>query len=259
MTSFGSLFKSFFKSRFRDMNFLLMINLIAIVVSIIVTAFQGGMNNSAPLAITLLWSPIATLIAFIRLSITQELTYTRDSYRLIPISDTKFYLANLAASFVSYLYVVVAEAVFYLISAIPNWSEYMDALNTMSMINGRASFDAPNAIMGSLAIFCLMIAIIVLAWTTINLIHLASRSASNFLPSTGRKIMNVVIYVVVIWLVLRVVGFAMDQLRNSVNMLINANYTANFALNIVVFLVVAAVEAAVSIYLMNNWVETISE
>ncbi|WP_125591150.1 hypothetical protein [Companilactobacillus jidongensis] len=259
MTSFGNVFKAMFKEKFRNMNFFLMINVIAIVVSIIVTAFQGGMDKSTPLAITIGWSMLAGVISFVMLSVIQERKYTRDSYRLIPVSDTKFYLANLATSFVSYLYVIVAQAVFYLIAAIPNWSEYSDTLNMMAMMNGRASFDAPNAIMGVLAMTCLMLVILILSWTTINLIHLASRSASNFLPSTGRRVMNVVIYVVVIWLVLRVVGFVMNQLNNSVNMLFNSNYTANFALTIVVFLVVAVAEAAVSIYLMNNWVETISE
>ncbi|WP_334329690.1 hypothetical protein [Companilactobacillus sp. HBUAS59699] len=259
MTSFGNLFKTFLKERFRDMNFFLMINIIAIFVSIAVQAFSGNLDKSSSLAITIGWSTLAFLIAFVRLSVIQERTYTRDSYRLIPISDTKFYTANLLATFVSYLYVFVAQAVFYLVSAIPNWSSYTQVLNDMAMINGRASFDAPNFITGVLALNGLMLAIMILSWTTITLIHLASRSASNFLPSTGRKVMNVVIYVVVIWLVLKVVNFAVDQMNNSVNMLFNANYSASFALNILMFLVIAVVEAAVSIYLMNNWVETITE
>ncbi|WP_125567505.1 hypothetical protein [Companilactobacillus insicii] len=259
MTSFGSLFKTMFKEKFRDMNFFLMINLIAIVVSIIVTAFQGGMNRSASLAITIGWSMLAYLIAFVRLSILQERKFVRDSYRLIPISDTKLYLANLVTSLVNYIYVVIAQIVFYLVAAIPNWSEYSDALNMMAMVNGRATFDAPNAIMGVIALLCLSLVILILSWTTISLIHLASRSASNFLPSTGRKVMNIVIYVVVILLVLKVVGFVTDQLNNSVNMIFNSNYTANFAVTILVFLVVAAIEAAINIYLMSNWVETVSE
>lgn len=259
MTSFGSLFKTLFKERFRDMNFFLMINIIAILVTIVVQSFSGGIDKSAPLAITLMWSMLAFIIAFVRLSVIQERTYTRDSYRLIPVSDTKFYSANLLATFVGYLYVVVAQFVFYLVSAIPNWSEYSQVLTNMAMINGRASFDAPNFITGVLALTCFMLAILILSWTTITLIHLVSRSASNFLPSTGRKVMNVIIYVAVIWLVIKVVNFAVDQMSNSVNMLFDANYSTNFALNIVIFLIIAAVESVVSVYLMNNWVETITE
>jgi len=259
MTSFGSLFKVMFKDKFRTMNFILMINVIAIVVSVIWTAFQGGMDKSAPLAITIGWSMLAYLGAFVQLSINQERKYTRDSYHLIPASSTKFYLANTVSALASYVYVVVAEFVLYIITALFNWSEYMDALQAMAMVNGRATFDAPNAITGVLVMVALILTSLILSWTTINLIHMVSSAATNFLPSAGRKFLSFVIYVLVTWLVMRFIGMASGLANDSLNMIFQGSYTANFFIVWLVMAVIILIEAAVSIYLMSRWVETITE
>ncbi|WP_125764652.1 hypothetical protein [Companilactobacillus hulinensis] len=259
MTSFGSLFKVMFKDKFRSMNFILMLNVIAIVVSIAWDAIQEGLNPTAPLAIAMGWSMLALLMAFVQLSISQERKYTRDSYRLIPTSNTKFYLANMVSSLASYFYVLVVEVVFYFATALFDWSYYMKNLQAMSIVNGRAIFDAPNAITGSSVLLAVSLTSLILAWTTINLIHMASSAATNFLPLTGRKFLSAVIYVVVTWVVLQFVGVLSGSANDALNIIFNGTYTANFFIVWLIMAVIILIEAAASVYLMSRWVETITE
>lgn len=256
MTSFGKLFKVTINERFKSMNFILLIDLIAIAVSSIWVAITGNMSTETFSSIVFSWSSLVFIFAFVRLAVLQESTFTRDSYRLIPISDTKFYLANLASTLVSFLYVVLIEGILYGIVIAMNWNTVQEVITYMKLMN---RFTTANGILAGLTGLILTIAMVVLGWTTINLIHLVGRSASNFLPSTGRKVLNVVMYILVIWLVLRVVGFLSEQIGNSMALISNSNDFWTFLLNVSVFLLVAIIEAVVSIYLLNRWVETITE
>lgn len=259
MTSFLSMFKVDLKNKFRNMNFVLMIDVIAIVVAVIWDAIKGNLSKQTYFSTAFSFSIIVYLVSFIILARIQERSYTRDSYRLIPISDTKFYLANLASTLVSFLYVIVAQLVLYAITFSINAKEFMDYLQMAAMMNGRASFDAPSAMMGSAAFATSVLGFLILGWTTISLIHLVTRSASNFLPSTGRRFLSIVLYIIVIWLVIEATNSLTGNLSNSVNSLFSTNYVSGFLLNLLIYLVIAAVEAAISIFLMSRWVETITE
>ncbi|MFD1417500.1 hypothetical protein [Companilactobacillus keshanensis] len=259
MTSFGKFFKVTIGERFRAMNFILLIDLIAIAVTSIWIAITGTLSSATFSSIVFSWSSVVFIVAFIRLAVIQERTFTRDSYRLIPISDIKFYLGNLASTLVSFIYVIVVEGILYGIVAAMNWKSIQEMSTYMKLMNPGTNFTPLNVSLAGLSIIILTLAMIVLGWTTINLIHLVGRSAGNFLPSTGRRVLNVVMYILVIWLVLRVVSFLNTQIGNSMSLISNSNDTLTFFLNVGAFLLVAAVEAAVSIYLMNRWVETITE
>lgn len=260
MTSFGRFFKATLNDKFRSTNFILLINIMAIFVSIIWSAVDGNFSKNSWFQYTFSWSFLAILIVFIRLTVLQERIYTRDSYRLVPIGDIKFYLANLASSFVGMIYALAVEFVMYFITIAINWDDYSQALKMMAMMNGQRSNFEVSQLWGIVGMWMLMmLALMLLTWTTINLIHLLSRTGSNFLPSTGRRILNVVVYIVVIWAVLRIVSYIMSTLNNSVNMLSNSSDIWSFLLYILIYVVVAALEAAGSIYLLHNWVETVSE
>ncbi|APX71939.1 hypothetical protein M5C72_02010 [Companilactobacillus allii] len=259
MTSFSSMFKVDLKNKFRNMNFVLMIDVIAIVVAIIWNAIQGNLSKQSYLAIAFSFSIIVYFVSFVILAYIQEKSYTRDSYRLIPINDTKFYLANLASTLVAYLYVIVAQLVLYAIAFAINAEEFNDYLQMISMMNGRASFDAPSAMLGSLAFVASVLGAIIFNWATITLIHLVTRSASNFLPSTGRRFLNIVLYIIVIWLVIEVTSSLTNNLSSSVSSLFSVTYASGFLLKLLIYLVIAAVESAISIFLMSRWVETITE
>lgn len=259
MTSFGSFFKALFYNRFRDMNFIILINIIAIAVQVIWTAIDGNYSTGTYLQAVMSWSFIVYVIAFARLAVMQERIYTRDSYRFIPIGDIQFYLANFLSSLVSMLYVFLIEFVFYFFAGLANWDNIKETLNMVSMMNGQANFDMSQLYRIGLYIFLIMLAYIILFWMTINLIHLLSKVGSNFLPSVGRNILNVVVYIVVIYLVLRVVSYMMNFFSNTIQTLSTTNDLGGLLLNLSGFILVAIIEAVANIYLLHNWVETVSE
>ncbi|WP_125770731.1 hypothetical protein [Companilactobacillus furfuricola] len=259
MTSFKDFFKILMGQKFRQMNFVLLINIIAIAVSVLWTLINGDFNNNTFFQVALSWSFIVMLWAFLRITVTHESIYTRDSYRLVPISDTKFYCINLLTSFIAMAYVAVVEFVIGAATAAINWQEYVDSFNMMRMMYGTRVPDAGMIVESLLSMALVMMVVTILAWTTVSLIHLLTRAGSNFMPYRRSRIINFVLYVVVIYIVLRVVGFMMNLVMNSTDMFGNSSDVWHFVLYIVGFLVVSAIEAVLSVYLMNRWVETVSE
>lgn len=257
MTKFKDFFKVLMADKFRNMNFILLINVIAIAVSVIWTLIDGDFNNNTFFQFAFSWSFLAMLIAFIRIAVLHERIYARDSYRLIPVSDTMFYLTNLLTSFIAMAYVAVIEFILNAATAAINWQEYVDQFNLMSAMYGRQNLDISSFFKGLAAMVIVMIALTILAWTTISLIHLLSRAGSSFMRRS--RILNFILYVVVIFIVLRVVGFLTNIVQSSMNVFGNSSDILQFSLYIIGFLVVAAIEAAISIYMMGRWVETVSE
>ncbi|WP_125764654.1 hypothetical protein [Companilactobacillus hulinensis] len=259
MTGFGNVFSVTLKEKFRNMNFVLMIDLIAIAVTIFFNIVQGTPPKESYLSTVFLYSLVVYFGVFIRLSVVQEKTFRSDSYRLIPISNTSLYLSNMASSFVSFLYVVVVQLVLYAISLVINIREFMDFLNISSLMNGRLTFSAPNAVLGGVTFVGQMLGLVILGWTTITLIHLATSSARNFLPSRGHKFLSMLLYIFVIWFVLLVSGRFMDSMSNAINSFFDTSYISGFLFNLLVYLIVAGVESVISIFLMSRWVETITD
>lgn len=259
MTSFKDFFKILMGQKFRQVNFVLLINVIAIAVSVLWTLINGNFTNNTFFQVTVSWSFIFMLWAFVRITVTHERVYARDSYRLIPIGDTKFYCTNLLTSFLSWAYVAVVELIICAATATINWQEYVDSFNMMRMMYGTRVPDMNMLISAFISMAIVMIVVTILAWTTISLIHLLTRAGSNFMPYRRSRIVNFLLYVVVIYIVLRVVGFMMNLVTNSTDMFANSNDVWQFVLYILGFLVVSAIEAALSIYLMSRWVETVSE
>lgn len=259
MTSFKNFFSALMGEKFRNVNFILLINIVAIVISVIWAMINGNFTNATFFQYTMTWSFLAMLVGFIRLTVLHEKIYTRDSFRLIPVGDIKFYLTNLLTSFVGIFYMCAIELVLSAATAAINWQQYVDEFKLMAQMYGSQNLDIGRLVWTFVAMIIIMLAVTVLAWTTISLIHLLGRAGGSFLPSSQSRILNFVVYIVVIFIVLRVVGFIMDMVQNSTNMLTNTNDIWNFSLFVIGILVVAAIEAAVNIYLMSHWVETVSE
>ncbi|AKP67218.1 hypothetical protein [Companilactobacillus ginsenosidimutans] len=259
MTSFKDFFKVSMADKFREMNFILLINLLAVVVSAIWILVTGHFSNDTFLQVTLSWSFFAMFVAFIRLTVRHEKTYTRDSYRLIPIGDTKFYLTNLLTSFVGFIYVGVIELAAFALTAAFNWQNYMDSLNLVTMMNGQTDVPWNKLIVGMLLMILLMVGVLILTWSTISLIHLLTRVGNSFLPYSRSRIISFIVYVVVILVVLRIVGYVMNFMQDSIFMMNNSGDAWSFTLNLLGILVLAALEIVLNIYLMSRWVETVSE
>jgi len=100
------------------------------------------------------------------------------------------------------------------------------------------------------------LAMVILGWTTISLVHLVVSATNNFLPNVSRRAINVVLYVVVIYLVVRVAIFMLHEVNNLGSFMSSGGQT-QFAINIVGILVVALIEGVINVFLLKKWVETI--
>ncbi|MFD1472257.1 hypothetical protein [Companilactobacillus mishanensis] len=263
MTSFGSLFKALSGEKFRNSNFIILIELLYVIVILGLSVFHGA-SIDLQLSTGILAGAAFIFMSFefIRLTVLSEKKYTSSTYRLIPVSDTKFYLTNLLSSFVNFVYVGLVQGILFAIAIFTNWNELNHLLSNMSTEVNFSKINTADIFKGFAAMIFVLLAIAILTWTTINLIHLLSKAASNFLPRTGKNLLTFILYVLVIGLVFRVVGFFTDQFSNSMQFFTGPGYNANYLgiwINTLIFLVIAAVEAVISIYLNYRWVDTNNE
>jgi len=256
MTSFGAVFKVMSKDRFRTATKVIGAEVAVIVVSILWSWVTGNLTGGAFFGLTASWSMPAMLAAFIFLAVANEHVYTRDTYRLIPVGETKLYSANLLSSFVMYLYVGVVQLVLYLVTITIDSDALKGILAGMKAGMESPNFsnaDAAKIVFGLLLMSC---ALILMSWTTISLVHLVVSSTNNFLPNVSRRAVNVVLYVIVIYLVVRVAAFLISKF-NSLDSMMSAGTQVQFGMNIVGILVIAAIEIVANIFLLKKWVETI--
>ncbi|KRL93897.1 ABC transporter permease [Levilactobacillus hammesii] len=249
MTSFGALFKVMSRGRFRIMNWLI-VGDFALVIATMMWAFAtDGIQAGDIFWTTVAWSILAFILAFILLAIQTERVYTRDTYRLLPLGETKLYLTDLAASLIMFIYFGVIQLVMYAVA------EAIDNRYLMKFF-GEPSITTGQAIKGVVGFVILGLAFVILCWTTVSLVHLVISATNNFLPNTSRRLINFILYVVVIFLVVRITAFLFHEF-NNVGQLIAGGGTTQLLINIVGVLVVAAVEAILNILILKKWVETI--
>ena len=196
MTSFGSVFKVMSKDRFRTTSKVILAELAVIAVTLLWSVATREVSSGEFFGVTASWSGPAFLAVFILMSVANEHVYTRDTYRLIPVGETKLYTTNLLSSFVMYLYFGIVQVVLYAITA------SIDADFIKGMLDGIKGPEYTTLEAGKIVIGLLLmgLALVILGWTTISLVHLVVSSTNNFLPNVSRQAVTV-LYVVVIYLV----------------------------------------------------------
>jgi len=252
MTSFGSVFKVMSKDRFRTTSKVILAELAVIAVTLLWSVATRGVSSGEFFGVTASWSGPAFLAVFILMSVANEHVYTRDTYRLIPVGETKLYTTNLLSSFVMYLYFGIVQVVLYTITA------SIDADFIKGMLAEVSGPEYTTLEAGKIVIGLLLmgLALVILGWTTISLVHLVVSATNNFLPNVSRRAINVVLYVVVIYLVVRVAIFMLHEVNNLGSFMSSGGQT-QFAINIVGILVVALIEGVINVFLLKKWVETI--
>ncbi|AKP64069.1 hypothetical protein [Levilactobacillus koreensis] len=252
MTSFGSLFKVLGRSRFRLVNKIILAELAVIAVTLLWSLATHGIGDGELIGVTAAWSAPAIWITFIMLSIENEHVYTRDTYRLIPIGETQLYLSNLVTTFVMFIYFGFVQFVLYMITAAAENSYLTQLLAQMS----GPDYSTLEAAKIAGGVLLMALAIFIMGWATISLVHLAVSATNNFLPNVSRRAVDVVLYIIVIYLVTRVAMFMLHEFNNLGGILSGGQQT-QFLINIAGVLVVALVESVINVFLLKKWVETI--
>lgn len=250
MTSFGSIFKVMGKDRFWMVNKIILVQLAVMAISLIWVSIRQGIQSGVIFGVMVAVSGPITLGAFILLANANEKIYKCDTYRLIPVSETKLYSTNLLSSALSILYFGIVQVALYCITMAMDRNFMIKILQTGSEFT---TSKATEVILGSLLIIVMLF---ILGWTTISLVHLVVSATNNFLPNMSRRVINVVLYIVVIFLVIRVAVFIFKELGNLSGFMTLNNGITQYSVSLIGLLIVILLESVLNVFLLKKWVET---
>lgn len=260
MTSFGRIFKVLTRSKFREANLLLLIQLIAIAVSLVWILITGTLSTTSLLQAVSSWAGVTYVVGFYLIARRSEQAYTQDTFRLIPVEETRLYLGNLLSSFVMFFYIVGVEVLLHLAGIGIGWNVLRKDVGSVFSahpvdLGSNSPWDIAKVAM---IIALLLLVVLILMWTTITFVHLVVSATSNFLPSASKRLVNFVLYIVVIFLVVRVAAFLIVLLFSKVTSSFSiGGGLMNLWLPIAGMVLVIVIESAASVFLLKKWVETV--
>lgn len=202
----------------------------------------------------LITSFFADFIYWVISSIKNEKINRSQTWRLIPISDTKFLLSNFGTAFLSYIWLGILEFVTAAITALPLFLSSGEIKTALGRANWNIDAQSCWQMLGALVLVILL----GYAWYAIvSLLNLSSRSIIDFLPNGSNKLLIFVVRVVTIVVVVWLLGYAGSALANATNQIIFLNTSENMSMSMVLiqFLVFDAVVTLIDILLLNKFVE----
>lgn len=272
MTSFNTLFNRMFQEKSKSVYLIFLIQAFAsLCLTIIVFVsgngtpeFVNGNDTSnvnlvvAFLAVyavmMLITSFVADFVYWIVSSIKNEKINRSQTWRLIPVSDTKFLLGNFGTAFLTYIWLGILETVTILITLLPMLSD-QEVRKVLSHVSLNLSAHDWLEMLASLG----LIILIGYAWYAIvSLLNLASRSIIDFLPGGSSKVLTFIIRVVVIIAIIWILGHAASIIFSVLGefspFAVN-NYDIDYATTLLQFLVFDVVITLIDIFLLNKFVE----
>lgn len=272
MTSFNTLFNRMFQEKSKSVYLIFLIQAFAsLCLTIIVFVsgngtpeFVNGNDTSnvnlvvAFLAVyavmMLITSFVADFVYWIISSIKNEKINRSQTWRLIPVSDTKFLLGNFGTAFLTYIWLGILETVTILITLLPMLSD-QEVRKVLSHVSLNLSAHDWQEMLASLG----LIILIGYAWYAIvSLLNLASRSIIDFLPGGSSKVLTFIIRVVVIIAIIWILGHAASIIFSVLGefspFAVN-NYDIDYATTLLQFLVFDVVITLIDIFLLNKFVE----
>ncbi|WP_406842444.1 ABC transporter permease [Lactobacillus helveticus] len=200
----------------------------------------------------------ANFVYWIISSIKNEKINRSQTWRLIPISDTKFLLSNFGTAFISYLWLMILEGITVAVTCLP-------VLTVNEVRKNLADFFSRSQQLGTQdwwGILGALVLVILLgyAWYAIvSLINLSSRSIMDFLPNGSSKfimfIVRVVIILAIIWLLSKATTVVFGAIDNLIPFLADGNKDLQMSGTLVEFLLFDLVVTLIDILLLNKFVE----
>ena len=272
MTSFNTLFNRMFQEKSKSVYLIFLIQAFASLCFTIIgfvsengtPEFVNGKDTSSVNVIVaflavfavmmLITSFIADFVYWIISSIKNEKINRSQTWRLIPVTDTKFLLSNFGTAFLTYIWLGILEAVTIIVTLLPMLSD-QDVRKAIGQASIHLSARDWQTMLGSL----LLIIFIGYAWYAIvSLLNLASRSIIDFLPGGSSKVWTFIIRVIVIIAIIWILGHAATIIFSVLGkfspFMVNSK-DINYATTILQFLVFDVVITLIDILLLNKFVE----
>lgn len=272
MTSFNTLFNRMFQEKSKSVYLIFLIQAFASLCFTIIgfvsengtPEFVNGKDTSSVNVIVaflavfavmmLITSFIADFVYWIISSIKNEKINRSQTWRLIPVTDTKFLLSNFGTAFLTYIWLGILEAVTIIVTLLPMLSD-QDVRKAIGQASIHLSARDWQEMLASLG----LIILIGYAWYAIvSLLNLASRSIIDFLPGGSSKVLTFIIRVVVIIAIIWTLGHAASIIFSVLGefspFAVN-NYDIDYATTLLQFLVFDVVITLIDIFLLNKFVE----
>lgn len=272
MASFNTLFNRMFQEKSKSVYLIFLIQAFASLCFTIIgfvsengtPEFVNGKDTSSVNVIVaflavfavmmLITSFIADFVYWIISSIKNEKINRSQTWRLIPVTDTKFLLSNFGTAFLTYIWLGILEAVTIIVTLLPMLSD-QDVRKVLSHVSLNLSAHDWQEMLASLG----LIILIGYAWYAIvSLLNLASRSIIDFLPGGSSKVLTFIIRVVVIIAIIWILGHAASIIFSVLGefspFAVN-NYDIDYATTLLQLLVFDVVITLIDIFLLNKFVE----
>lgn len=253
MSDFVGLSKNLIWEKWKLINWILGIDLIALIGICLWMLIKGNLDSNTAIGTTLISFSIINFISFIMLSRVNERILTSNNYRLIPSTDTKLYLGNILTTFLVFVYLQILEGIINAIIYLLAGQDIESYLNMSGSIN-----------FGTLVQMILLIVLIpFLIWSAITLVHLLISFISGFLPFGSQRFVKFILYLIVIWAGVYVFRIITESIFKMINSTLNQGISSLSQFNAVTWIGLGVIFAwiviisAINIYLQKRWVETI--
>lgn len=222
MTSFNSLFGQMFNNKKSKVNLLVLIQAVA---ALILAIWMGLSLNNPGSHLIDRWSMgmvvVGSLTPFVDMAYVvisswqNEKYFSSQTWRLLPVNSSKFYLANLTSSIVNGLYLVLLQVILFIIALLPMFffhevrfniwlaSREIGRIWSGSEFWSKLFSTIPLANMISLLIGFFLFAILVYSFVTT--VDLSSKTISDFMNDRYSKILRFIIVVALV-IILFIIG-----------------------------------------------------
>lgn len=223
MTSFGTLFNQLFKQKAKSAYLLIAIQAITSLVLTVLSLinYSSEMNHAQVAGVSIGNTVMAyllsygliflgvgipiTLAYFVMTSWKNEKINRSQTWRLVPISSEKLYIANTLSSFAAFIYLNIIQV---LVTALVSLIVYLgsdDIRKGVAMVFNELGREA-NTNLGSTIEFIISAILLGLAaYITVSFYHFVTRAIIDFLPNKAATVtaiaVRLVMMVLVIWLV----------------------------------------------------------
>ena len=269
MTTFKALFNQMGKKKRRSVYLLALLQLVAASIFALWGLFSnGGFSNSdQPVAwfvMVCTFAPLADM-AYVVLSAWQnEKEYSSQTWRLVPISASKFYLANISSAIVNGLYLVLIQIGMGIVTFLPAFLSKDVRTNIWEINRALAKethaddfwqkFSDSFPIGEMLSAFLAFLLFAILVYSIVTLLNLSSRTITDFLPDKHSKLIRFVVMIILIFIFI-VLTNNLGSLLNQVRWGDTTNSLIGFIRSNIITGLIDIILGSINVWLLKNFHE----
>ncbi|BDR60524.1 hypothetical protein [Lactobacillus xylocopicola] len=281
MSIFNRLFAELFKSKTKKAYSMLLIQFVVALALTIITFISVGSpevaikNNTFTSFFPGLLATYATLsflfipVFYITTCIANERTNRNQTFRLVPISDSPFYLDNILSSFVALAYYGILNvlSIFILFGASYTFDASFRQVTKLDFSNLQAALQRADINFGSdvvfnlLGILMLLILISFFGYFIVSFLNFSSSAILDFLPDVSNKtvlrIIRLVLIIFIAWLLTRANGYLARIIASPLDFFLGTgdNASNKLGISILVMLAIDIVFLVADTFLMSKFFE----